>query len=68
VVDGETGLWFRTADEADLKEKLDRLTRDPELAAAMGKAAYQRFWDDPPTLERHVGELEKVYQQVLAAE
>lgn len=68
VVDGETGLWFRTADEADLKGKLDCLSRDPGLAAAMGKAAYQRFWNDPPTLERHVGELEKVYQQVLAAD
>jgi glycosyltransferase involved in cell wall biosynthesis len=68
VLDGVTGLWFRTADEADLKDKLDRLERDPALAAAMGKAAYQRFWNDPPTLERHVCELEKVYRQVLAAE
>lgn len=68
VLDGVTGLWFRTANESDLKVKLDCLGRDSLLAAAMGKAAYQRFWDEPPTLERHVHELEKVYRQVLAAQ
>jgi glycosyltransferase involved in cell wall biosynthesis len=66
VVDGVTGLWFRSGDVADLMEKLSRLHDAPELAAAMGKAAFERYWREPPTLERHVGELECVYGQVLS--
>ncbi len=66
VLDGITGLWFRSGDEQDLKDKVDRLQRNPGLAAALGKAAFDRYWQEPPTLQRHVRELELVYDQVLA--
>jgi glycosyltransferase involved in cell wall biosynthesis len=66
VIDGITGFWFRSGDVADLQDKVARLHGHPEVAAAMGQAAYERFWSEPPTLQRHVCELEGVYRQVLA--
>jgi glycosyltransferase involved in cell wall biosynthesis len=66
VVDGVTGFWFRSGDAEDLKDKLSRLHNDPGLAAAMGKAAFENYWREPPTLQRHVSELELVYARVLA--
>lgn len=58
VVDGETGLLvsydpaqaadpaFVSAFEADFAEKVNRLTRDPELARAYGLAGRQRCIDE----------------------
>ena len=58
VVDGETGLLvaydpakagdpeFVTAFEADFAEKVNRLTRDPELARRFGEAGRQRCIDE----------------------
>ena len=65
VVDGVTGLWFRSGDHYDLRDKLRFLHERPELAARMGRAAYERFWANPPTVDRHVVELEAVYNMIL---
>ncbi|HKB55215.1 MAG TPA: glycosyltransferase family 4 protein, partial [Ramlibacter sp.] len=67
VLDGTTGLWFRSGDVADLKAKISRLQADPALAAQMGRAAFERYWRNPATLQRHVGDLERVYHDVLAS-
>ena len=67
VVDGVTGLVFRSSDEADLRAKLHVLQREPALADAMGAAAYNRYWSSPPTLQRHVERLEAVYGEILSA-
>ena len=67
VVDGVTGLVFRSGDEADLRAKLQVLQREPRLADAMGAAAYDRYWSSPPTLQRHVERLEAVYAEILSA-
>jgi len=66
VIDGVTGLWFESGSEADLREKMAILHRQPRLAARMGAAAFERYWSDPPTLDRHVDELESVYRSVIA--
>jgi len=66
VVNGETGLWFRSRDEDDLSAKLLALHHDARAAQAMGQAAHARFWQDPPTLARHVESLESVYAAILA--
>ncbi|MEJ7929725.1 glycosyltransferase family 4 protein [Ramlibacter sp. AN1015] len=66
VVDGKTGLWFRCGDEADLTDKLRALAGDPSLAATMGAHAYEQFWRDPPTLQRHVSGLEAAYSECLS--
>ncbi len=53
VTNGENGLWFHQGDPDDLRRKLTML-EDDRLLARLGKAAYNRFWQDPPTLERHL--------------
>lgn len=65
VVDGETGLWFRQADAADLADKL-RLMQDDALVTRMSNAAHARYWADPFTLERHCNRLLEVYGGLLA--
>lgn len=67
VDDGVHGLWFTSGDAADLARRIACLRDDPALAARLGRAAYDRFWDAPPTLARHVASLERVYGVVRAA-
>jgi glycosyltransferase involved in cell wall biosynthesis len=64
VINGETGLWFRGGDLEDLSRKL-RMLQNDELVAKLGSAAYSRFWASPPTLVKHVDQLESCYQHVL---
>lgn len=66
VNDGVTGLWFRGGEADDLAAKLTLLQND-NLVNRLGRAAYDRFWSDPPTLERHILTLETVYSRILAA-
>jgi glycosyltransferase involved in cell wall biosynthesis len=66
VVHGETGLIFRSGEIGDLAEKLKALL-DDERADSYGRAAYDRFWANPQTLEKHVGEVEQVYREALGA-
>jgi glycosyltransferase involved in cell wall biosynthesis len=66
IVDGENGLWFRSADHEDLARALHRLMDERE-AEHMSRQAYARYWAQPLTLERHVRRLEEVYAQALGA-
>ncbi|MFV0279771.1 MAG: glycosyltransferase family 4 protein [Rhodoblastus sp.] len=65
VVDGETGLWFRSGDAADLSRAL-ALMQDDAIVARMSKAAYDAYWRNPPSLARHVEGLAKAYRAMLA--
>ncbi len=60
VVDGRTGLWFRSGDSADLARALDRLS-DDEVARAMARAAHARYWAAPYSLSRHLDKVEALY-------
>jgi glycosyltransferase involved in cell wall biosynthesis len=62
VENNRTGLWFKAGDAEDLAEKLGALHRDPDLAARLGKAAYQQFWAQPPDLPSHLDQLERIYR------
>lgn len=62
---GETGLWFKSADVGAMAEALTRL-RDEPTATSMAKAAYERYWAAPLTVERHVAEIEKIYVSAVA--
>lgn len=66
VVDGVTGLWFRGGDVADLIRQLRRMQND-DAVQEMGQAAYRHYWENPATVDRHVVELERIYEQILKA-
>ncbi len=67
VTDGVDGLWFHGGDADDLSRQIARLLREPQVAARLGRTAYEKFWASPPTLERHVRDLEGVYGAILDA-
>ena len=61
-----TGLHFRHMDREDLTRVLSQVDRDDELVSRLSHAAYDRYWNDPPLLERHVEALLRVYEQCLS--
>lgn len=65
VVDGETGLWFRQADVDDLAAKLT-LMKDDARVAAMSQAAYNRYWANPFSLDRHLNRIEGIYTGLIS--
>ncbi|MER3496671.1 MAG: hypothetical protein C4320_07830 [Armatimonadota bacterium] len=65
IVDGVTGFVHRSKDAADLAEKIGRLM-DDETCDRMSRAAYDRFWANPPTPAHHVNLLLEAYGEMLA--
>lgn len=65
VVDGVTGLWFRGGDVEDLVRKMSRM-QDDDVVQAMGRAAYERYWSAPATVDEHISRLESIYAEVLS--
>lgn len=65
VADGERGVHFRAGSVDSLAEKLRALATDPALAGRLGRGAYDWYWGDPWTSERHVEDLLDVYGRVL---
>ena len=66
VIDGETGFWFRSGDPDALAAHLRRLS-DDGLATRMGRAAHDRYWTAPLSLDAHLDRLEGVYETVMRA-
>lgn len=64
VKDKETGLWFKRGDINDLKEKI-KIMMDNDLIETYGKNAYENYWENDFSLENHINELEKVYEDIL---
>ncbi|TNC10799.1 glycosyltransferase family 4 protein [Methylobacterium terricola] len=60
---GESGLWFRSNDPRSLADAMAHLANDA-TAMRMGRAAYDLFWADPLTMDRHLDGLERVYRDV----
>ncbi len=65
VTDGVDGLWFGCADAGSLAQAMRRLSQDA-TARAFSDAAYDRFWSDPLTLDRHLDGIEAVYRAARA--
>ncbi|ATQ68029.1 MULTISPECIES: glycosyltransferase family 4 protein [Methylosinus] len=63
VEDGVGGLWFSSGDVDSLEAALLRL-KDDALVARLSDGAYDAFWRDPPTLDRHVERILAVYAEV----
>jgi glycosyltransferase involved in cell wall biosynthesis len=66
VDNGVTGLWFRSGDWADLRDKM-LVLQNPQRASMMGLAAYERHWRNPFTLKKHLDSLEDCYSSILSA-
>jgi glycosyltransferase involved in cell wall biosynthesis len=65
VLEGETGLLFRTGDIGSLAACLEEL-KDVDRAASMGRCAYERYWKSPLTAERHLAAMLAVYERICA--
>jgi len=66
VADGVTGLWFRNGDADDLCNKIRILRDRTDVARNMGQEAYRRYWRQPATLQKHIRDLETVYEVILS--
>lgn len=64
VTDGETGFIYESSRPDGLEVVLERL-KDDETVARLGKTAHERFWENPPTMAKHVQGLLDVYQKAL---
>ena len=64
VINGVSGLWFEGGNGDDLADKMTIL-QDRNIAQRMGLAAYTRHWSNPMTMDNHINQLEKVYNQIL---
>ena len=64
LVDNVTGFSFKTGDVTSLAATMRRVADDENQCRAVGKAAYEWYWSDPWTLERHANRLEAVYSRM----
>jgi glycosyltransferase involved in cell wall biosynthesis len=64
VKDGVTGWHVHAGDTDDLVRRLN-IVKDGGVARRTGLAAFEHFWLDPPTTERHTAALMEIYHKVL---
>ncbi|MFH1700190.1 MAG: glycosyltransferase family 4 protein [Candidatus Zixiibacteriota bacterium] len=64
VIDGETGYWFTGGNSQNLADKIT-LFKSNDLLNRIGRAAYDSFWSDPPTLDNHIDHLIQAYDKIL---
>jgi glycosyltransferase involved in cell wall biosynthesis len=66
VIDGVTGLYFRSGDETDLRRKI-AILKNPDVASSMGEAAYKKFWAPPGlSMDLHRRRLENTYSAIMS--
>ena len=65
IVEGETGFAYQAHNVDDLADKM-KLLLDDATAERMSRAAYDRFWADPPTPESHTKRLIEIYEEMIA--
>lgn len=63
IENGVTGLLIEPEPE-QLKTAMQTLS-DYALCQSMGQAAFTCFWADPPTLDKHVSEITRIYEGAL---
>jgi glycosyltransferase involved in cell wall biosynthesis len=64
IEDGVSGLWFKSGDVNALARALERM-KDDDFVSRLSNGAYESFWRDPLTLERHVKRIMAVYATML---
>ncbi|MCK5775413.1 MAG: glycosyltransferase [Bacteroidales bacterium] len=68
IVDGETGLLFKSGDINSLVEKIKILDDNPKLAKQLGENAYNKYWKHPNHMQTHTDFLIVCYSTILKAE
>lgn len=66
IIDGQTGLLFRSGDAADLASKLDTMLADPARAVSLGRSAHA-FASDVHGPARVAAQSLALYERVIAA-
>jgi glycosyltransferase involved in cell wall biosynthesis len=64
VLDGQNGLHFPSGNAAALAERLAHLASDNVLVERLGRAGYDDYWRNAPTLANHIDSLEALYRSV----
>lgn len=64
IHDKINGLYFAHGSVESLKNQMTALAGDHDLAARLGRSAYEAYWRDPWTSDRHVSELLEVYKEM----
>lgn len=64
VLDGVNGLYFKAGDQASLGAALAKLG-DDAMVERLGRAAFEKYWESPYTMERYRNDLLAVYAGVL---
>jgi glycosyltransferase involved in cell wall biosynthesis len=67
VRNGETGLWFEHGSVDSLGQQIGAM-QATGTAGKLGQNAYEWYWKDPWTTDRHVQDLLGVYRDVLGTE
>ncbi|WP_232726004.1 glycosyltransferase family 4 protein [Polynucleobacter brandtiae] len=65
IVDGVTGLLFKSGDLVDLIDKIKMLDENPSFADELGGNAYVKYWGSPSSLEKHVASLLFCYENII---
>ena len=65
ITDGETGLLFKNMNVVDLARCIRLLASDHNLVETMSAKGYERYWENPPTIDSHVVALQTVYSSIL---
>lgn len=60
VEDGVTGRWFKSNDAASLAAAIRELS-DDSTVRGMSRTAYDLYWSNPPTIDRHLDAITAVY-------
>jgi len=60
-----TGLWFESGDLRDLVKQISKL-QNGEFSSLLGINAYNKFWDDPPTIDKHMDQLNSLYRSIFS--
>lgn len=63
VTDGRTGWHFPNGDYNALASILNKLAKSDEIVASAGSYAYDEYWLDPWSIERHLDNLISIYKQ-----
>ncbi len=66
IRNGTHGLHFEHGSVESLARRMTELLQNNDLTARLGRAAYDWYWRDPWTSERHVTELVEIYEELVA--